>query len=507
MINNRATDLESNFDPVCGKIRQLIGSWDRFNLSLPGKIGVAKTMLLSQIGYLGCIITPSTDQLRIMQNLIDGYVTKGIVIATDRLYQKTNNGGLGLIKLDNYITALQCSWIKRCSTRINDTWRWNLGLACNFIFSNLRSGSVNRADSPITANIVQSWTKFQENFFMTNENFVQAHLVDNRMFLRAPPERRAPVRGAVDRNLLGAAFYDRHKETLLTLRLSCIVNNNVVVGFQTLIANTGLNFTQASYFNLVTAANFAITKYANKIGSNGTAQDLEWFISQIKRGSKKFRTILDKKNPHIDVADLRVANTFFQLLDSEKPERRFIGYRLGCWNWCFLSNRIRMFCFQFYNNSLGIKTRIAARYRNGGAVLDNSCTFCIKSNCAQPAREDFVHVFYDCRYLINTCRRIYNEFYPPGENPESERITYLTGLVDGTNNIEGFFYLLTSIQCNYTVWQFRIKKIVPGTSSIIEDMENLFDACVNVSEKIHNTVTDSNSPICRRWTARQHGRG
>jgi hypothetical protein len=130
---------------------------------------------------------------------------------------------------------------------------------------------------------------------MTNENFVQAHLVDNRMFLRAPPERRAPVRGAVDRNLLGAAFYDRHKETLLTLRLSCIVNNNVVVGFQTLIANTGLNFTQASYFNLVTAANFAITKYANKTGSNGTAQDLEWFISQIKRGSKKFRTILDKK--------------------------------------------------------------------------------------------------------------------------------------------------------------------------------------------------------------------
>jgi hypothetical protein len=56
-INNRASNLESNFDPICGKIRQLIGSWDRFNLSLPGKICVAKTMLLSQIGYLGCIIT------------------------------------------------------------------------------------------------------------------------------------------------------------------------------------------------------------------------------------------------------------------------------------------------------------------------------------------------------------------------------------------------------------------------------------------------------------------
>jgi hypothetical protein len=134
-INNRANNLESNFDPVCGKIRQLIGSWDRFSLSLPGKICVAKTMLLSQIGYLGCIITPSTEQTRTLQNLIDGYVTKGIVIASDRLYQKTNKGGLGLIKVENYITALQCSWIKRCSMRINDTWRWNLGLACNIFLA------------------------------------------------------------------------------------------------------------------------------------------------------------------------------------------------------------------------------------------------------------------------------------------------------------------------------------------------------------------------------------
>ncbi len=32
-INNRASNLESNYDPICAKIRQLIGSWDRYNLS------------------------------------------------------------------------------------------------------------------------------------------------------------------------------------------------------------------------------------------------------------------------------------------------------------------------------------------------------------------------------------------------------------------------------------------------------------------------------------------
>jgi hypothetical protein len=70
-----------------------------------------------------------------------------------------------------------------------------------------------------------------------------------------------------------------------------------------------------------------------------------------------------------------------------------------------------------------------------------------------------------------------------------------------------FFYLLTSMLINYVVWQFRMKKVVPGIASIMEDVENLFDMCVSVSEKISNLVTDASSPICRRWRARHHGRG
>ena len=34
-----------------------------------------------------------------------------------------------------------------------------------------------------------------------------APLVDNKFFLRAAPERRAPVHGCVDKNLLGCDFY------------------------------------------------------------------------------------------------------------------------------------------------------------------------------------------------------------------------------------------------------------------------------------------------------------
>jgi hypothetical protein len=81
-INNRAENLTHHFEEKIQKIRQLIGSWNRYNLTLPGRISIAKTMLLSQIGYIGCFITPTE-------------VTQRMVIAADRLYLKPAEGGAG----------------------------------------------------------------------------------------------------------------------------------------------------------------------------------------------------------------------------------------------------------------------------------------------------------------------------------------------------------------------------------------------------------------------------
>jgi hypothetical protein len=78
-----------------------VSQWEQYNLSLMGKIGIGKIMLVSQIGYSGCIITPRPEQITEMQHIIDRYVTKGIVIAEDRLYLKPRNGVLGLINLTN----------------------------------------------------------------------------------------------------------------------------------------------------------------------------------------------------------------------------------------------------------------------------------------------------------------------------------------------------------------------------------------------------------------------
>jgi hypothetical protein len=344
VINNRASNLSAHFDGIIRKIRQLVGSWERYNLSLMGRICVAKTMLISQIGYIGCIVTPTLDQLRTMQSLIDGYVTRGIVIANDRLYRRPNEGGLGLIDLAQYITALQCRWIKRCYTSVNDPWRWRVAEACDFYLEDLKLPS----------------------------------------FFRSNPGRRGAATGILDRNFFGPDFFEEHKERLPKLNMNNLVLDGRVVQYNNLLFSTGIPFTQATYLRLVTAGNFAMQKYAGKEKSNGESQSLDNFMRRVKQGSKKFRKVLENNGTDFQLESLRVAQTFFQLIRADIPEASEIGKLHAIWTWQFLSNRIRFFSFQFYNNSLGTKCRIAARYRNGGNETDQRCTFCVKAGSWVP---------------------------------------------------------------------------------------------------------------------------
>jgi hypothetical protein len=394
-VNNTGTNLESNFECITTKVRNLATKWSRFTLSLPGRIAISKTMLISQIGYGACIISPRPEQINALQNIVDNYVTNGIVIAKDRLYTKPKKGGLGLINIENYVRGIQCSWMKRCLVNVNDVWRWQLVKTCNFNLDLVRLESIDKALHPITHNIVRSITKFQRSYWQKNENFLTAPLVDNMFFLRAAPERRAPVRGCVDRNLLGGILYNQHKETLLSLRMNTLVERNRVVPLDRLRQITGINFSENVYMYLSTAGRFAIKKYGGNPSSNGTCLTMSAFMSRIKKGSNKYRRIIEEFNIATpDVTKLRVVTTFFGLGNCEIPESPEIELLLGLWNLGSMNIRIRTFAFQFFNNSVSGGARTAARYRN--AAIDQRCVFCVKSGLPNPAREDFYHLFIEC---------------------------------------------------------------------------------------------------------------
>jgi hypothetical protein len=312
----------------------------------------------------------------------------------------------------------------------------------------------------------------------------------------------------LDKNFFGAAFYEQHKESLRALRLNSFVRNGVLIEYNMLIQSTGINFTAAHYLNLQTACHFAVQKYSGKNGSNGSALPLNWLLQRTKKGSKHFRRTIDWDPAHENLlGELRVVATFFEITRNPVPEKNYLQILYGSWNWFFLGNKIRSFCFQFYNNSLGIGARLAARYEHSGIVIDSRCTFCVKSKSWVPHRETFLHLFYECQYITNIVKSFSNCMLKEEQDEGKARNGCLTGLYDNVPVKDSIFYVLTSIFLNYTIWHFRHKKTVPSLATLCHEVDYHFLTVANCSKKIADLASASDSPICRRWRAHGHGRG
>ena len=100
-LANLATDHEKTIQ----KIRKIINFLNRFGLSLPGRINIAKSLLLSQINYVRSIIMLDTVQLKTMNKLVEDFVVGKLNVSKSRLYLPSDLGGLGLIRVEELLKA------------------------------------------------------------------------------------------------------------------------------------------------------------------------------------------------------------------------------------------------------------------------------------------------------------------------------------------------------------------------------------------------------------------
>jgi hypothetical protein len=92
-------------------------------------------------------------------------------------------------------------------------------------------------------------------------------------------------------------------------------------------------------------------------------------------------------------------------------------------------------------------------------------------------------------------------------NEDKSRLGCLTGIYDNTPGVDSFFYILTSIFLNYTIWQCKQRKTVPSLATLLNEVDSYFLNTTNVSNKITEMAKASNAPVCRRWREYGHGRG
>jgi hypothetical protein len=236
VINNDGTCVEKNFEKIQNKILNIVRFWEQFNLSLPGKIAIYKTLLLPQLNFISSVFRPADDTLTEIGNVMDDFVTKGLNISKKRLHVSVQRGGLGLFDIRNFITALQCSWIKRALTNTNDNWKVTL--------KSLGEGNVLDCDKTILnnhsiglglSNIIASFSTFKKSFFQYKNNFLHDRLYKNDLYGTG----RAQM-FKFDETFFGPDIINTYGNILGGLKwLDCTVNGNFV-SFDEFSYKTGL---------------------------------------------------------------------------------------------------------------------------------------------------------------------------------------------------------------------------------------------------------------------------
>ncbi len=354
-LQNYGDITASNYEQVNIKIDNLIRFWERFFLSLPGRILIYKTLLIPQINYIATIFTPPSHTIRSLQAKMEKFVLGGLSMSKDRIYRSVAAGGLGLFDLRDFVAALQCSWFKRCSLSINDNWRYRLALYGNGNpLHVINDRKTKEGNGLVLNNIIDSYSYFKSKFTPIDNNFMVTPFFCNDAF--------GYGRGFA--NKLDDIFFDCHgnnalRTSLLTLTWKDLVSNGVFFSREEILIRLNIALPLEKYNILKQVYQIALRKYF-KVGKVETS--LSEFFRSFKKGSKKFRIIMSGTVSEQTVKSGTQVRTFLRTIEEDCPSFARLRSLYSNWNVSFLNSSIREFIFKYYNNILGTNSRVATLF-------------------------------------------------------------------------------------------------------------------------------------------------
>jgi hypothetical protein len=188
--------------------------------------------------------------------------------------------------------------------------------------------------------------------------------------------------------------------------------------------------------------------------------DVGEFLGGVRKGSKKFRTVLEwRNNSSFKCAELRSVTTFENLTNSKYPDPPHIYNCLGSWNRSWLPSDLKMFIYKFRYNALPLANRISNFNQN----IDPLCSFCRMRDPDSDVRECLSHCFFDCDSINDFIYRFNNEFLG-FRDPALIKNIYWFGTGSGTDLLPSLKQSIINTvwdSFRYVFFKFKLRRIIP----------------------------------------------
>jgi hypothetical protein len=435
--------------------------------------------MLSQIGYLGSIITPSEGQLRLMQETLDRYCLGTMNTAKKKRYIPVTEGGLGLINVKDYIISLQCAWVKRVTQHWGDMWRYDLKKKCygNPLIAD--SGTFDPIRNPILHNICSSFGKFRDAFVKKDDNYKKALLLKNPFFRRG----RGDDRILCERFFGQGNNFERMKK-IAKLKYEDFFTRGVSKTLDELNTEFELEFTLVDYMRIHAALHFSVNRAGNE-GEPMAPQSLEFFLKSFEKGSKPFRRILqDADLKRLDINSLNTVGTFVGISETAKPTEPFLKNCWGEWNRFYYNNKCRDFLYKFRNNILGLNLRVC----NFVPEINAECSLCVIHKEPTPIQaESFLHLFYNCVYSGKYRSKVEAELFPELNQsgiPDKKQFWFY-GKLPQMNKPNIFISCIVNT-VNYMIWELKLRKETTTVGTFFIDLIAQVNRSLQLSEMLRD---------------------
>jgi hypothetical protein len=177
-------NLGRNWEKVENKIVNIANYWRQFNMSIGGRIMVAKTYLLSQVTYCLGVLPIKENTAQRLNELMIGFIKgRDRGIARDRWFMEPGEGGYGMIDVNIMNTCVKAAWVGKWLKQRNNKDYVNMkvldGLEGIENIERVGNQQLVGRGNLITRLIIEKWIMYKRKFYEVGRNMLMAKLFGN----------------------------------------------------------------------------------------------------------------------------------------------------------------------------------------------------------------------------------------------------------------------------------------------------------------------------------------
>ena len=245
-----------NVDETMHKINSLINIWSKRRLTLPGKITVIKSLILSKFTHLFLALpNPSGEFQKLLERKLFKFLwTNGPDrISRKNIVKNIQAGGLRMVNISVFITSLKVTWIRRLLI-FADSDNWSTLSRINFnkitSMGDAYSGEVIKdLRNLFWKNILESWIQYIKSFKI--DSLVKV--------IFSPLWGNSQING--NRNYIINEWYNKGIRNVIDV----IDENGLIYDFQTLKDRYNIHGTYLDYAQLINRIPGLCPDYGEKL--------------------------------------------------------------------------------------------------------------------------------------------------------------------------------------------------------------------------------------------------